>query len=305
MKGYRILTAALAAGVLIFHAGCESRQHSIVRENGYLEDHPVEEVAHYWREVAYAEAGGETLTLDISAPEGPGPFPVLMIIHGGGWVLHTNTVMEGMSRYITNRGYVVFNINYRVTPDVSMETIVGDCLGALIWTKEHAAEYNGNPSRIAVTGDSAGGHLTAMLVTQANNPAFSPAYQGSANPDLSITCAIPSYGIFDFVGLGKKLPSLTKQWVGEKYKDAPERYDLLSPVNYLKAGLAPQLVIVGNRDFLYKENVEYVAAVEEAGSSAQLWVYPGQGHAFLNYYWDERGTKGYDRIIEFLDKHLK
>ena len=293
--------------LLILAGGClsETREHSIVRENRYISNHPVLQVPHYWDKVPYAVADGETLTLDISAPEGSGPFPVLMIIHGGGWELHTNTIMEGMARYITNHGYVVFNINYRVRPNVPMEKIVEDCLGALIWIKEHAAEYKGNPARIAVTGDSAGGHLTAMMVTQANNPAFHPTYPGAGKVDLSITCAAPSYGVYNFTSLGKLVPSVTAKYLGAKPKQDPERYQLLSPIFHVRKDLPPQLVIVGDLDPLYSANKAYVEALKKVGAPVEFWVYHGQSHAFLNSFWSEKGTRGYDRIIAFLDKQLK
>lgn len=295
--------ALLAAAMCL---GCtETREESIERENGYLAEHPVEEVANYWRDVEYAKADGRSLTLDVSAPEGGGPFPVLMVIHGGGWTLHTNTIMEGMSRYIANRGYVVFNINYRTLPEgASMEEIVEDCMGALVWVKEHAADYKGDPERIAVTGDSAGGHLTAMIVTQAGNPAFTPTYQNADN-DMAIACAVPTYGLYDFVALAKIAPPVIKDYMGESYKDNPERYKLLSPYYHIRKDLVPQLVMVGDLDFLYAENLKYVDALQEAGAPVELWVHGGQTHAFLNNYWEEKGVRGYDRMIEFLDRELK
>ncbi len=285
--------------------GCESREHSILRENKYVAEHPVEQVAHYWDQIQWTVVDGTTLTMDISAPEGKGPFPALMIIHGGGWTLHTNTVMEGMARHLTNQGYVVFNINYRVLPKVKLEQIVEDCMGALIWVKEHAAEYNGDPGRIAVTGDSAGGHLTAMLLTQAGNPQFKPSYSGNGKTDLSVTCAIPTYGVFDFVELNKISPAIAKSYLGESYQQDPERYRLLSPALNIRKDMPPQLVLVGSEDPLRGENKHYVEAVKAAGNPIELWVFPGQGHAFLNYFWDERGQKGCERMLQFLDQNLK
>jgi len=301
----KLIVALFLAQVLVF-TGCESREHSIIRENSYVAEHKVEEVAHYWDEVEWTRVDGVKLTMDISAPESKDLVPCVMIIHGGGWTLHTNTIMEGMARYITNRGYVVFNINYRTLAEgVQMEQIVEDVMGALIWVKEHAREYGGDPSRIAVTGDSAGGHLTAMILTQAGNPKFKPSYQGNGKTDLSVTCAAPSYGVFDFVGMSKWAPSITKGYLGASYKEAPERYRLLSPALNLKKGMPPQLVIVGNRDPLYRENKKYVEAVKALGNPIEFWVYEGQTHAFLNYFWDERGIKGYDRILKFFDEQLK
>ncbi len=298
------ISLVLVAALALFVSSCETRQESIDRENRYISEHPPEDVAKYYRDVTYAEVAGEKLTLDVSVPDGEGPFPVLMIIHGGGWSMHTNTIMEGMARYITNRGYVVFNVNYRVLPNVDMKTIVEDCLGALLWVKDHASEYKGDSTRVAVTGDSAGGHLTAMLVTQAEDPAFKPTYS-SATKDFSLTCAVPTYGIYDFIGLSRLSPGIAKSFLGAGYKENPELYRLLSPYYHVRKDLAPQLVMVGTADFLYSENIKYVKALEKAGAPVELWKYPGKPHAFLNEYWNDNGRKGYDRMVEFLDKHMK
>lgn len=297
---------AVMAAALIGIFGCESREHSIERANGYIVEHPPEAVSEYFDEVPYAEVAGRELTLDVSVPSGEGPFPVLMVIHGGGWTLHTNTIMEGMSRYVTNRGYVVFNINYRVLVEgASLKEIVEDCIGALIWVKEHASEYKGDPSRVAVTGDSAGGHLTAMLVTQSDNPAFTPSYRGKGTTDRSITCAAPSYGVFNFVSLAKVVPAAGKHYLGASYGKDPELYELLSPIYHVRSGLPPQLLMVGNQDPLLFQSREYARALEEAGSPVDLWIFKGQTHAFLDYYWQDNGQTGCDRLVEFLDKHMK
>jgi len=186
---------------------------------------------------------------------------------------------------------------------VELEQIFEDCLGTLIWIKEHAHKYKGDPDRLAVTGDSAGGHLAAMIVTQAENPFFTPTYQGHGSADRRVAAAAPSYGVFDFSD--RLARGVLKQYLGESYRDNPERRDRLSPIKQVRPGLPPQLVIVGNQDPLYYQNRAYVKALEEVGAPVELWVFKGQAHAFLNNFWEDKGTRGYDRIVEFLDGHLK
>jgi len=295
----------LFAGIFLLSACMESRRHSIVRENGYLAEHAPEKVAKYWDNVTWTVVDGETLTMDISAPESKGPLPCVMIIHGGGWTLHTAHIMEGMARYLANRGYVVFNINYRVLPEVKLEQIMEDSLGALLWVKEHAKEYGGDPAKVAVTGDSAGGHLSAMIVTQGGNPAFKPSYAGNGKTEPTVTCAAPSYGVYNFTSISKISRSIARLFLGEPCQKNPERCQLLSPALNIKSGLAPQLVIVGDMDPLYWQNRSYVKALKKAGNPVEFWVYPTKGHAFLNEFWNENGTRGYDRMIEFFDRQMK
>ena len=292
----------------LFAAGCfnETREHSLIREQGYITGHTPEQVAHYYEGVVYAEADGQKLTLDVSRPEGDGPFPALVVIHGGGWELHTNTVMEGMARYIANRGYVVFNINYRVYP-TPMKQMVEDCLGAVIWVKEHAAEYHADPTRVAVTGDSAGGHLTAMIVTSAQDPAYTPTYRGSGRYDTTVKCAIPTYGVYNFPALAK-LPiakPLFREVLGGTYQEKPELYQQLSPINHVRPGLPPQLIVCGNLDPLYRENRAYEKKLQETGNPVEFYLARGQTHAFLNYFWKKPAQRAYDAMIAFLDRNLK
>lgn len=298
--GFWGLVFFLGWGVLLF--GCETRSHSLEREERNLARHPLPEVPYYYRGVTYAEAAGVRLTLDVSAPEGEGPFPGLLVIHGGEWRLNTNRAMEGMARYITNRGYVVFNINTRMIPEVPMEKMVEDALGALVWAKEHAGRYQADPGRIAVTGDSSGGHLAAMMVTQAQNPLFVPTCLGQT--DLQIPAAVISYGFLDFVSLGKFVP-LTKRWLSKTYWEDPGRHELFSPLRHVRRDLPPQLVVVGDRDFLYRENLRYVEALRKAGAPVELYLAKGQAHGFLDRYWEEETQKAYDAIVRFLDRKLK
>lgn len=303
MKTSRKALRFLALAALIFVLGCETRRHSILREEKNLAGHPLPEVPYYWRGVVYAEVDHEKLTLDVSAPEGDGPFPALMIIHGGEWRLNTNRAMEGMARYITNRGYVVFNINTRMVPEAPLEKMVADSLGALVFARTHAKEYRADPARFAVTGDSSGGHLAAMIVTQGQNSLFAPT---GAKPgaDTSVVCAVISYGVPDLAALGKILP-LTRRWLGETYWQDPARHDLFSPIRHLRANLPPQLIVEGSRDFLYHENLKYVKALQAAHAPVELYVAPNQAHGFLDKYWQPETQKTYDRIVAFLDSHLK
>jgi len=305
MKSRKYLIGLLALGFIL--SGCESREHSLIREQGYLRDFPPEEVANYDTGVVYASPGGHDLTLDVSWPEGEGPFPILVIIHGGGWELHTNRIMQGMARYITNRGYAVFNINYRVLSEgVTMQEIVEDCFGAIIWVKEHAEKYNADPTRIAVTGDSAGGHLSAMIVTRAKDSCFKPSYTGTGRYDASVTCAIPTYGVYDFKSLSKLTAGImTKKIFSATYKEAPELYEKFSPAYHVRADLAPQLIVCGNIDPLYSENRAYEKRLKDVGAPCEFYLAKGQTHAFLNSYWKKPGQDGYNAMIQFLDKHLK
>jgi len=136
------------------------------------------------RDVLWASPGGFDLTMDISTPEGvKATYPVIVIFHGGGWLINDKSIMDQTSAYFaSNSEYVVCNVDYRLLSDsgnsVTLDQIVEDVFGAVLWVKSEIARYQGDSSRVAVTGDSAGGHLSAMIVNMGDrlgSDGFSPA----------------------------------------------------------------------------------------------------------------------------------
>jgi acetyl esterase len=119
-------------------------------------------------DVLWASPQGFDLSMDIYTPQaGETSYPVLVIFHGGGWLINDHSIMEQMAAYVASHAkYVVCNVNYRLLGDldntVTMNQIVEDAMGAVLWIKEHIGKYQGDSTQIALTGDSAGGHLAAI-----------------------------------------------------------------------------------------------------------------------------------------------
>lgn len=124
------------------------------------------------KDIVFASPEGFDLTMDIYTPDtDKEQYPVVVIWHGGGWLINTNEIMDEMSQYLAEIGeFVVCNVNYRLLGDqnntVTLNEIVEDVFGSLLWIKANIASYKGDPEQIAITGDSAGGHLTAMVIAQ-------------------------------------------------------------------------------------------------------------------------------------------
>lgn len=117
------------------------------------------------RDVPYAEPGSAKQLLDIYAPSGAKRAPIVFWIHGGGWQTGDKADVQLKPKAFTDRGLVFVSTNYRLLPDVEMETIVRDVAKALRWVHEHAAEFGGDPDRILVMGHSAGAQLAALICT--------------------------------------------------------------------------------------------------------------------------------------------
>ncbi|HIG41881.1 MAG: alpha/beta hydrolase [bacterium] len=277
-------------------------------------------------DVLWASPDGFDLTMDIYTPASGGDaYPVLMIFHGGGWLINNKSIMDQASKYLaTNSEYVVCNVNYRLLGDagntVTLDQIVEDVFGAVLWAKAHIGDYQGDSTKIAVTGDSAGGHLSAMIVNLGNrlsssgyseqSLAFTPSYlpdgmtaeQIAAQGGLSVQAAILSYGAFDVYQSSLngfeswKNPfwlmggSLARGIFGDEFNasDNPGLYKGVSPAYHIpevnERKLPPQLLTAGSEDTLVTPaSVKtYMANLQAAGHAAEYWEHEGRPHAFLD-----------------------
>lgn len=279
-----------------------------------------------YKAIQWATPENIPLTLDIYVPQtGKKNYPVLVIYHGGGWLINNNSIMNSMSEYVSSHGeYVVVNVNYRLLPDNNNTThlnqIVEDAFGGVLWVKDHIAKYKGDPQRIAVTGDSAGGQLTAMVAlaggnlesegfagkTLGFNPTYLPkgktAEKVAKEDGLKIQAAVISYGAFDLYKAaqgGFESPSnifwqlaqaKARGIFGDKISvdKNPDFYKAVSPIYSIPQAtdykLAPQYVHVGSTDTTTPPAAaqQYVEAMKAAGQSVEFKIYEGRNHAFLD-----------------------
>lgn len=278
-------------------------------------------------DVVWASPKGFDLTMDIYTPNtGKKSYPVVVIFHGGGWLINNKSIMNDMATYLANKAdYVVCNVNYRLLGDqnntVTMNEIVEDAMGAVLWVKDNVATYKGDPGKIIVTGDSAGGHLATMVVVQGQNletdgfggntlgfhPTYLPkgktAEQVAKANGLAVQAAMISYGAFDIYGsalggfekesnifwnMGKAKPrGLFGDGITAQANPAP--YKQVSPLYVVpkvaERKLPPLYFSVGSKDNLTTpKSVEaFIAKLKDAGhTDIQYWVYEGRPHAFLD-----------------------
>jgi len=278
------------------------------------------------KDVLWASPDGFDLTMDIYTPTtGNAPRPVVVIFHGGGWLINDKSIMDQSSAYLaTNSEYVICNVNYRLLADndntVTLNQIVEDAFGAVLWVKENIGSYQGDSSKVAVTGDSAGGHLAAMIVNVGNrlnssgfsseplgfNPSYLPvgttAEQIAQQRGLEVQAAILSYGAYDiyhtalggFEGMANPFwlmsGSLARGVFGDESNatDNPELYRAVSPIhnipNSTQRKLPPQLLTVGSDDTLVTPASvrAYMSELQSAGHTARYWEHASRSHAFLD-----------------------
>ncbi|PUA29916.1 MAG: hypothetical protein B0W54_05070 [Cellvibrio sp. 79] len=287
-----------------------------------LADH---EIKHF-RDIVWASPKNFDLTLDIAIPATKTKQkPVLVIFHGGGWLLNNKSIMTDLANTIATRTDIItVNVNYRLLSDINNTTtvneIVEDALGAMVWVKNNIKRYGGDPDKIAVTGDSAGGHLAAMITVAGRNLGsdgfdeqplrFKPTYlpkdmtaeEISQKDGLKIRAAILSYAGYSLVEVAqgnfetaqnpfwKWANATPRRMFGEKINlaDNPEYYQAVSPNQYLvnnkEYALPPQFVLVGELDQLTTpaRATAYVEQLKKLQQPVQFKIYSGKGHGFLD-----------------------
>ncbi len=196
--------------------------------------------------------------LDIyqSALVQPRRAPVMVYIHGGAWVIGDKREQGKPMMYeLVARGWVCVAINYRLSPRATWPEHIVDAKRALVWVKEHIAEYGGDPSFVAVSGGSAGGHLCALVALTAGEPAFQPGFEAA---DTAVQACVPFYGVMDLTGspdgsarFGPGLVRMLERIV-MKTKEAadPQRFRDASPSYRVHDGAPPFFVLHGAHDTL-------------------------------------------------------
>ncbi len=234
--------------------------------------------------VTYLTASNRDNKVDLYLPRGTdSPAPVLVYIHGGGWV--GGSKESSVLRLVPwmEMGWAVVNVQYRLGEVSLAPAAVEDCLCALRWIIRNASNYNIDPERIVVTGNSAGGHLaltTGMVPASAGLDRQCPGSE-----TLSVAAIINWYGITDVGDLldGPNTKSYAVEWMGSM----PNRFEIaerVSPLTYVRSGLPPILTIHGDADptVPYQHGVQLHEELSKVGVSNQLHTVPGGRHGGFN-----------------------
>ena len=234
-------------------------------------------------DIEYANVAGESLKLDASVPEGAGPFPAVILVHGGGWTGgdksggNSKGYMVPMHDALSAAGFAWFSINYRLAPKHKYPACIEDVETAIRWVKAHAAEYHLDPKRIALSGESAGGHLVALAAVR-------------ADASTRMAAIIPFYGRFDLtddVQPGAPLRTNYAALFGRPTFDT-EAQTLLheaSPLLRVKKGLPPFLLVHGSADKTvpYEQSTLLLARLRAAGVPSELLTIQGGAHGMLGW----------------------
>jgi len=205
------------------------------------------------RDLRYAPGAGRRHLLDVYAPlEGVRDAPVLLQIHGGAWVVgHKRQQALPLMLDLAARGWVCVAINYRLSPRATFPDHLVDVKLAVRWIREHVAEHGGDPSFLAVTGGSAGGHLAALAALTPNDPAYQPGFEAF---DTRVQACVPFYGVYDFtdrLGIDPGFVRFLERVVMKrKIAEDPEAFERASPMGRVRVDAPPFFVVHGTHDSL-------------------------------------------------------
>lgn len=259
------------------------------------------------RDIEYGRAGGVPLLLDASVPDGDGPFPVAILVHGGGWGSGDKAGSDKPGNGaditpwfapLTEAKFAWFSINYRLAPAHRWPACFEDVKTAIRWAKEHAAEFKGDPRRIALFGHSAGGQLVCLAAVQADE---------STRVQAIVAFAAVTNFEQDLASRGGLTPSLQALLDRPKEVTAESLALLreLSPITHVQAGTPPFLLVHGTADKTVplQQSLDFQTKLRATGGTCELLEIRGAGHGLLR--WTESDPDYMAKVIAWLRATLQ
>jgi len=256
--------------------------------------------------------GGVRQQLDVYRPRfiPEGGCPVLLQIHGGAWMMGDKGSQALPLMYtLASRGWIVVAANYRLSPSVGFPTHLHDCKSALCWIRENGREYGMNPDFVAVTGGSAGGHLSALMGLTGNRRELQPDHPDT---DTSVQACIPFYGVYDMLVRENQHPNrqvyerfLRGKVMYESPQENPQLWDLASPIAQVHPDVPPFMVVHGTHDSLavVAEGRAFSHKLREVSHNPVVYVeMPGAEHAWetVHSLRTEHTIDGVHRFLEWV-----
>jgi len=253
---------------------------------------------------------GIELTMDMYRPQvGKAPYPVVIYVHGGGWSSGDKSDGVGLifKQELTRRGYIFVSINYRLAPKYSFPDPIEDVKCAVRHLRDHAAEYNLDPTRVGAIGGSAGGHLVALLGTTDAEAGWDVGQYSEQSS--RVQAVVDLYGPADLLKMfSGSSRSLMLKTFNASNGDDPI-LSTYSPVTYVSADDPPFLIMHGDKDqvvSLEQSEILY-ERLKQAGVPVKLVVVKNAGHSFkpVEGEIDPNFPELFKMVGDFFDQYLK
>jgi len=253
--------------------------------------------------------GKRELHLDLFRPEKAGKYPVLLLIHGGGWRSGNKTMQVPMAQQIAAKGYVTASVEYRLSPEALYPAAVYDIKTAIRFLRANADKYNIDPNRMAISGSSVGGQLAALIGMTSNLKKFD-GNEGNNSVSAEVQAIIDMDGILDFTDPNESAKdndpakrSAGAYWFGATFKEAPEKWKEASPIIYAGKNTPPMLFVNSSLPRFHAGRDSVIAVLNSHGIYSEVHTIQGTPHPFwLFHTWFEPTV---EYMVAFLDKILK
>jgi acetyl esterase/lipase len=260
------------------------------------DDRPAEFQYETLRDIEYGDVAGTKLLLDAYVPKGDGPFPAVLVVHGGAWASGSKSQLSFYAKGLVKRGFVCFAINYRLAPKHRFPAQIEDCRTALNWIRTKGkSNYKVNTAPVGAIGYSAGGHLVALLGTTGKRP------EKDTDIDTRLQAVCAGGAPCDFRNM---TPSSRKLafWLGGTRANKPDTYITASPLNFVTKDDCPMYFFNGRKDTLVEPKTAQAMheALKKVSVDTKIHIVESGSH--LSTAIDRTAVSG---AIEFLTKHLK
>lgn len=249
------------------------------------------------RNVPFFTRDKKILRMDIFLAENKEPAPVIMMIHGGGFVGGDKRQIERSCRFFSRQGFVVFNINYRLAPEHAYPIAIHDCEDALRWLKTNAEKYSGDVSRICIAGASAGAYLASCLAIKSQE-IKTPNQSGA-----DFNALLLLNGCFDVdMTYHSKFPQakfLVKCFLQEKRQDGKTTFEA-SPLNFVNEHFPKTFIGVGSKDTLLAQSHVLRDKLQALGIAVNYHEYFNSNHGWFSWFWTKNAKQAHQDMLAWL-----
>ncbi|MBX3190660.1 MAG: alpha/beta hydrolase [Labilithrix sp.] len=297
---------------------------------------PARHAVEHLRDIRYEDGSMREHLLDVWRParhttpqpppfrryEGP-PWPILFYVHGGGFRILSKDTHWIMGLSFARRGFIVFNVSYRLAPKHRYPCAVEDVCRAFRWVMENAARFGGDTSRVVLAGESAGANLVTSLAVALAYDRPEPYARAAHETGVVPHAVVPACGVFqvsDMARFKRRKPRMSA-FIADRLHEVESAYlgaapardgslDLADPVVFFERGekparaLPPFFLPVGTRDPLLPDTRRLGAALRALGATAEEAYYPGELHAFHALVMRRNARRCWEDTFRFLDRHV-
>ena len=271
-------------------------------------------------DVEYARHGTDVLRLDLLQPVGPGPHPVLIYFHGGGFAIGSKRTHRALAAAYASQGYLVCNVDYRLAPKHPFPAAIEDACAAWLWATDHVKDYGGDRACIGLAGESAGANLalavTLACCTARPEPFAAPLFDRGLRPALALlycgflqTSKPERYLSSGVSALAARIATDAAHSYLGKFANHPDaRHALADPLCVVEAmtatpGIPPIFIAAGVDDPVATDSERLETALTRLHSGCTAHYYPGETHAFHVMFWREQAVRCWRDSFEFLQKY--